>query len=147
MTLGLALPHRTCITIIAIKYHVPAIRVRPNYFLSIYFLCKGLYPWLASGLRMAGPSRVYLFGDQTANFDSGLRRLLQAKNDSLVSSFFQKCYYALRKEISQLPPSQRQMFPRFTSIVDLLARYRESGPSTALESALTTIYQLGCFIQ
>lgn len=96
---------------------------------------------------MAGPSRVYLFGDQTANFDSGLRRLLQAKNDSLVSSFFQKCYYALRKEISQLPPSQRQMFPRFTSVVDLLARYRESGPSTALESALTTIYQLGCFIQ
>ncbi|KAJ5379475.1 hypothetical protein N7509_012594 [Penicillium cosmopolitanum] len=95
---------------------------------------------------MAGPSRVYLFGDQTANFDSGLRRLLQAKNDSLLSSFFQKCYYALRKEISQLPPSQRQMFPRFTSVVDLLARYRESGPSAALESALTTIYQLGCFI-
>ncbi|CAI7653448.1 unnamed protein product [Penicillium manginii] len=95
---------------------------------------------------MVGPSRMYLFGDQTANFDSGLRRLLQAKNDSLLSSFFQKCYYALRKEISQLPPSQRQMFPRFTSVVDLLARYRESGPSAALESALTTIYQLGCFI-
>ncbi|KAJ6022161.1 hypothetical protein N7540_007665 [Penicillium herquei] len=95
---------------------------------------------------MEGPSRVYLFGDQTADFDSGLRRLLQAKNDSLLIAFFQKCYHALRKEISQLPPSERQMFPRFTSIVDLLARYREHGPNAALESALTTIYQLGCFI-
>ena len=96
---------------------------------------------------MDGPSRVYLFGDQTADFDSGLRRLLQAKNDSLLIAFFQKCYYALRKEISQLPPSERQMFPRFTSIVDLLARYREHGPNAALESALTSIYQLGSFVQ
>ncbi|OOQ85606.1 Conidial yellow pigment biosynthesis polyketide synthase [Penicillium brasilianum] len=95
---------------------------------------------------MESPSGVYLFGDQTADFDSGLRRLLQAKNDSLLIAFFQKCYHALRKEISQLSPSQRQMFPRFTSIVDLLARYREFGPNPALESALTTIYQLGCFI-
>ncbi|KAF7738576.1 Conidial pigment polyketide synthase [Penicillium ucsense] len=95
---------------------------------------------------MESPSRVYLFGDQTADFDSGLRRLLQAKNDSLVISFFQKCYHALRKEISALSPSQRQIFPRFTSIVDLLARYREFGPNPALEGALTTIYQLGCFI-
>lgn len=96
---------------------------------------------------MAGPSCVYLFGDQTADFDAGLRRLLQAKNDSLLIAFFQKCYHALRQEISQLSPSQRQMFPRFTSIVDLLARYREHGPNPALESALTTIYQLGSFIQ
>lgn len=96
---------------------------------------------------MQGPSRVYLFGDQTADFDSGLRRLLQAKNDSLLTAFFQKCYHALRSEISKLPPSERQMFPRFTSIVDLLARYREHGPNVALESTLTTIYQLGCFVQ
>lgn len=98
-------------------------------------------------MSMKGPSRVYLFGDQTADFDSGLRRLLQAKNDSFLIAFFQKCYHALRKEISQLPPSERQMFPRFTSIVDLLARYRENGPNAALESTLTSIYQLGCFIQ
>lgn len=96
---------------------------------------------------MAGPSRVYLFGDQTADFDSGLRRLLHAKNDSLVTAFFLKSYYALRQEISQQSPSQRQTFPRFTSIVDLLARYREFGPNPALESALTTLYQLGSFIQ
>lgn len=96
---------------------------------------------------MAGPSRVYLFGDQTVDFDSGLRRLLHAKNESLLTAFFQKCYHALRQEISRQSPSQRQAFPRFTSIVDLLARYREFGPNPALESALTTLYQLGSFIQ
>ncbi|CAG8050114.1 unnamed protein product [Penicillium salamii] len=97
-------------------------------------------------MSMEAASRVYLFGDQTADFDSGLRRLLHAKNDSLLVAFFQKSYYALRKEITSLPPSERAAFPRFTSIVDLLARYRESGPNPALESALTTIYQLGSFI-
>ncbi|KAJ5908568.1 hypothetical protein N7495_001250 [Penicillium taxi] len=95
---------------------------------------------------MDGISRVYLFGDQTADFDSGLRRLVHAKNDSLLIAFFQKSYHALREEISKLPQSERQMFPRFTSIVDLLKRYRVSGPNPALESALTTIYQLGSFI-
>ena len=112
------------------------------------FLSRSFAPLgLAQGVSMENPSRVYLFGDQTADFAPGLRRLLQAKNDSLVIAFLQKCYYALRQEISQLPPSQRQIFPRFTSILDLLSRYRESGPNPALASALTIIYQLGCFIQ
>ncbi|KAH8702107.1 conidial pigment polyketide synthase PksP/Alb1 [Talaromyces proteolyticus] len=95
---------------------------------------------------MGTTSQVYLFGDQTGEFDSGLRRLIQAKNNSLVTSFFERCFYALRHEIAQLPPSDRRNFPRFTSIVDLLARYRVTGPNPALESALTTIYQLGSFI-
>lgn len=96
---------------------------------------------------MEGLRRVYLFGDQTGDFDAGLRRLLHVKNNSLVTAFFQKCFYALRQQITRLPPSQRQIFPRFTSIIDLLARYRESGVNPALESALTCIYELGCFIR
>ncbi|KAJ9319649.1 hypothetical protein DTO271D3_418 [Paecilomyces variotii] len=91
-------------------------------------------------------SRVYLFGDQTGEFETGLRQLLQAKNNSLLTSFFERCFYALRQEVSKLPPSQRQIFPRFTSIVDLLARHREFGPNPALESALTCIYHFACFI-
>lgn len=96
---------------------------------------------------MEGLRRVYLFGDQTGDFDAGLRRLLHAKNSSLVTAFFQRCFYALRQQITKLPPSQRQIFPRFTSIIDLLARYRESSVNPALESALTCIYELGCFIK
>lgn len=90
---------------------------------------------------------VYLFGDQTGDFGAGLRHLFQAKTNSLLTSFFERCYYAMRQEISKLPPSQQQAFPRFASVVELLARSRDSGPNPALESALTCIYQLGCFIK
>jgi naphtho-gamma-pyrone polyketide synthase len=90
--------------------------------------------------------RIYLFGDQTISCDEGLRNLLQAKNHTIVASFIERCFHALRQEITRLPPSQRTLFPRFTSIADLLARHRESGTNPALGSALTCIYQLGCFI-
>lgn len=96
---------------------------------------------------MESPSLVYVFGDQTEDFDTGLRRLLHSKNDSLVTAFFQQCYHALRQEITKLPPSKRQIFPRFTSIIDLLARYRESSANPVLENALTCIYELASFIK
>jgi naphtho-gamma-pyrone polyketide synthase len=96
---------------------------------------------------MEGSYHVYLFGDQTGDFETGLRRLLQAKNHTFVSAFFQRSYHALRQEIASLPPAERSMFPRFTSIVDLLARHCESRGNSAMESALTCIYQLGCFIK
>jgi naphtho-gamma-pyrone polyketide synthase len=102
---------------------------------------------MTEGAVMGTTNRVYVFGDQTSEFDSGLRRLIQIKNNSFVTSFFERCFYALRHEIAQLPPSDRKTLPRFTSIVDLLARYRVSWPNPALESALTTIYQLGSFIR
>ncbi|EEA24206.1 hypothetical protein TMatcc_007275 [Talaromyces marneffei ATCC 18224] len=89
---------------------------------------------------------AYVFGDQTSEFDSGLRRLLQDKGNSFVTSFLERCSFALRHEVTQLPPSDRRKFPRFTSIVSLLSRYRELGPNPALESALTTLYQLASFI-
>lgn len=90
---------------------------------------------------------IYLFGDQTGDFDACLRHLFQAKANPLLTSFFERCYYAIRQEITNLLPSQQQAFPRFTSVVDLLAKSRETGPNPALESALTCIYQLGCFIK
>ncbi|EED17890.1 conidial pigment polyketide synthase PksP/Alb1 [Talaromyces stipitatus ATCC 10500] len=95
---------------------------------------------------MGSTSWAYVFGDQTSEFDSGLRRLLQAKGNTFVTSFLERCSFALRHEVTQLPPSDRRKFPRFTSITSLLSRYRESGPNPALESALTIIYQLGSFI-
>lgn len=96
---------------------------------------------------MDGVRRVYLFGDQTGDFDAGLRHLFQAKNNFLLSTFFDRCYYAIRQEITRLPPSQQRMFPRFTNVVELLAHHRELGPNPALESALTCIYQFGYFIK
>ena len=96
---------------------------------------------------MSGTRYVYLFGDQTGDFDAGLRCLFQSKSNSLLTCFFERCYYAIRQEITRLPPSEQERFPRFTNIVELLARYRDSSDRAALGSALTCIYQLGCFIK
>lgn len=91
--------------------------------------------------------RAYLFGDQTSDIGDGLRRLLQAESHTIVSSFFQRCFHALRREVSTLCPSERSTFPRFTSITDLLVKRFEKGSNPALESTLTCIFQLACFIQ
>jgi len=95
---------------------------------------------------MARETNVYLFGDQTTSFDTGLRRLLLIKENVILTSFFERVHYALRLEIGELGIFERELFPRFTSIGDLLARYRESENNPALKSALTAIHQLGSFI-
>ncbi|KAL9126698.1 MAG: hypothetical protein Q9217_004295 [Psora testacea] len=95
---------------------------------------------------MSEPKQILLFGDQTNAFDEGIRKLSQHKDNAFLISFLERCHFALRAEIGKLPVSQRQLFPRFTSILDLLARYRKSGDNPALEGALTCIHQVACFI-
>jgi naphtho-gamma-pyrone polyketide synthase len=53
----------------------------------------------------------------------------------------------LRVEIAQLSISQRELFPRFTCILDLLQHYQTSGGNPALELALLTLNHLGRFIK
>lgn len=92
--------------------------------------------------------QVYLFGDQTNDFESGLRRLFQVKDNGLLTSFFEKTNHALRQDITKRPRQVQEQLPRFTSLVDLLAKYRDSKHNAAatLESTLATLHQLGCFI-
>jgi naphtho-gamma-pyrone polyketide synthase len=90
---------------------------------------------------------VYVFGDQTNAFESDLNQLLHVKDCEVLSSFFEQVNYALRLEISRLPASQKEWFPRFTSIIDLLARYPESGSNPALGLSLLCLNQLARFIK
>ena len=96
---------------------------------------------------MGRTTKILLLGDQTNGFDSGLRRLLHVKDNNHLMAFFERVHYALRLEIGHLPITERDSFPRFTSVIDLLARHREGGTNPALESALTCIHQLACFIR
>jgi Starter unit:ACP transacylase in aflatoxin biosynthesis len=89
--------------------------------------------------------QLYLFGDQTFEFDSPLRSLLKSP-DAILISFFERSYHALRAEIGLLPLYVREAFPRFSSIADLLSRRQESGLGPSLEKAVATIYQFGFFI-
>ena len=92
-------------------------------------------------------AKILLLGDQTNGFDSGLRQLLQIKDNNHLTAFFERVHYALRLEIGHLPTTERDLFPRFTSVIDLLARHREGGTNPALESALTCTHQVACFIR
>jgi naphtho-gamma-pyrone polyketide synthase len=98
-------------------------------------------------LALASTSQVFIFGDQTSAFESDLRTLLHVKDNEILRSFFEKANYALRFEIARLPVSQRENFPRFTCVLDLLQHYRESGGNPALGLALLTLNHLGRFIK
>ena len=90
---------------------------------------------------------VYVFGDQTDSFESDLVHLLHVKGCEVLSSFFEQTQYALRLEISRLPISQQELFPQFTSIIDLLTRKSDHGSNPALELALLSLCQLARFIK
>jgi len=92
--------------------------------------------------------KFYLFGDQTYDVYTQLRELLHSQNDPILTSFFERAYYALRAEIGQLPPKDREELPRLSGIADLLSWGRwNRGRSVALDMALTCMYQLGSFIR
>jgi hypothetical protein len=90
---------------------------------------------------------VYLFGDQTYDYNAKLSDLLHRKDNPILTSFLDQACSIIRAEIAQLPQWQRASFPKFTNLADLLARQREGDVNPAFQTALSCIYQLGCFIR
>ncbi|CAK3990765.1 polyketide synthase [Lecanosticta acicola] len=90
--------------------------------------------------------QLLVFGDQTAGFNASLRRLINIKHKSLLTSFLQRSHFALKHAIGRLPEEQRSDFPNTASLPDLLADYALSVPHPALESAFHSMNQLGSFI-
>ncbi|KAM3449461.1 hypothetical protein MY3296_006926 [Beauveria thailandica] len=89
--------------------------------------------------------RVYLFGDQTYDFDYSFRQLLSYDNTLLIS-FFHEAFAALRAELKQLPASAKDLTPKFSNFSDLLSRKRDGCLSLALEQALCAVHGLAHFI-
>lgn len=96
-------------------------------------------------MSVSKPSRVYVFGDQTFNYEHSLAQLLRSDNFHLTS-FFRKCYSALQTELGRLPPYARDTTPKFTSITDLLTRKRDACISPALKQVLCLIHAFAAFI-
>jgi hypothetical protein len=90
---------------------------------------------------------VFIFGDQTADQVSLLRKVVSRKDNTLLTSFLERCSVALREEVQKLPKSQRDSIPAFLTINHLVESYYEKGVKVAqLESSLLTIAQLTHFI-
>ena len=95
---------------------------------------------------MSNPMDVFVFGDQTSVFETDLLQLLHVKDNENLRSLLERVNYAFRIEIARLPTFQRAWFPRFTSLLDLLAKYTESKNNPALGLSLLCLNQLARFI-
>lgn len=91
--------------------------------------------------------QVLLFGDLATSFESELRRLLHVKSNATLQSFFEQVAFAFRHEFSQLPQNQQDLFPHFTTLIDLLSKLGETEGTPILKFALLTLCQIGQFIR
>ena len=97
---------------------------------------------------MTKPTSILLFGDQTGDYRTTFRRVLQIKENPLLTAFLDRSFSVLRQEVAKQPRIVRESTTGFSSIADLVARYAHSEKPrcNALESALTYISQIACFI-
>ena len=92
-------------------------------------------------------SNVLVFGDQTADQYPLLRKVVNRKDNALLSTFMERSSVALREEVSKLPRSQRDQIPDFLTVLQLVEAYQEKGVKVPeLESCFVTIAQLGHYI-
>ncbi|TWU71000.1 t1pks [Metarhizium rileyi] len=96
-------------------------------------------------MSLSKPNRVYVFGDQTFNYEHSLAQLLRCHN-VFLDSFFRKCYSAIRTELGRLPLHTRDVDAKFSSVADLLMRKRDGCLGPALELVLCLVHTLAAFI-
>ncbi|ORY59299.1 polyketide synthase [Pseudomassariella vexata] len=89
---------------------------------------------------------IYVFGDQTLDVSKKLQGLL-VSDSTLLTEFFDGAFRTLQREISRLPSSKRQEFPRSETLGLLLEAIQNGKRHSALDSALVTIYEIAYYIQ
>lgn len=93
------------------------------------------------------PLEVFIFGDQTVAFEPTLHRLLHVKDDVLLTDFFDRVGFQLRRHVSSLPAHQKTWFPLFTTLLDLFAEHERAYAAPALKFALLCATEIGQFIR
>lgn len=90
-----------------------------------------------------GQCQILLYGDLSLmQFEDQLRRLLHVKTNPLLISFFDRAGYSLRRLLGSLPAEQQDLFPRFTTLIDLLAKLRETDGTSALGFFLLSVHEV-----
>lgn len=93
----------------------------------------------------ATSTRVYLFGDETFNYEHSLTQLLRSDNHHL-NRFFRDAYAVIRKELGSLPLHSRDTTPKISNLNELITRKRDGSISPALEQVLCLIHLFASFI-
>ena len=89
---------------------------------------------------------LFVFGDLSAIFEDDLRNLLHMKHHEMLQSFFDRVAYKLRSDLSKQPAHIQDLFPRFTSLIDIVARLGETEGTPVLRFFLLTVCQVAKFI-
>ncbi|CAJ2509016.1 Uu.00g140420.m01.CDS01 [Anthostomella pinea] len=90
--------------------------------------------------------QVLLFGDQTFDYTAELPVLLREKDNPYLVAFVERVQVTLRRNIARLPSTERNLFPPFSSIQDLLICIKTQRRNTVLDGTLTCFYQLCSFM-
>lgn len=92
--------------------------------------------------------RVFLFGNQAlVNRAQIQQQLVDARGNPFLGLFLQRCSDALRHEIAQLSPLERQSVPAFNTVDELNDRAGRSDAHEGVQNALLCISQLAQYIQ
>lgn len=100
-----------------------------------------------NGINKEKSARLYVFGDQTAAFEDTLKSLLSVKDNATLSDFFRRVGFQLRSHVGRLPLHEQDLFPQFTTLVDLFARHEQFAGSPALKFTLLCVTQIAQFIK
>lgn len=97
---------------------------------------------------MADEMSILLFGDQFVEGHTYLHtQLLAGRASPLLLLFLQKANLALRREIANLSPLDRERIPAFSTIEELAERSSSREIHGGVESALLCISQLASYIE
>ncbi|GLA36716.1 type I Iterative Polyketide synthase (PKS) [Aspergillus niger] len=97
--------------------------------------------------KMETVAEVFIFGDQTVVFESTLHSLLHVKDNAVLTDFFDRIGFQLRRQVGNLPLHQQEWFPYFTTLIDLLAQHENCYAAPALKLPLLCATELGQFIR
>jgi len=91
---------------------------------------------------------VLLFGDQTGDYLFTFQKLLHSYQGPLLSDFLGKVNAVLHYEIAKISKDERAEIPIFSTIEELVSRYKDSFDLNAmLDSTLACLTQLAHFIR
>jgi len=96
--------------------------------------------------RMAPPTSLYLFGDQTTQCKDDLAALLLLGGNPTLNTFIDQAASSLRQEIQSLSWSHRDQFPSFSNFLDLLAIDASKPLHPALQLALSSVHHFALFL-
>ncbi|KAI5463837.1 hypothetical protein BGZ63DRAFT_423145 [Mariannaea sp. PMI_226] len=90
--------------------------------------------------------KLLLFGDLSVTFEDDLRALLHVQDNPLLSAFLEQVGARIRDEIGNLSIHTQGLFPRFTTLIDLVSKLGETEGTPVLRFCLLSVCQIGQFL-